>query len=552
MKSKSSKNTSVNHRVSVNLVEIARAFLAQNFTSSDLDEVLSLFESKDYKRAKDVYSVILSSSLCIGRDEYYTTAQLGAILFKSLPSCKSHIKSLEREALDKFMSTERKMHWVNWNIGMDKTLPNFTVEHRDLIARARWYIAGVLPELRFAMRDILRFSRPGSGVSLDTVDSGRSAYCYKYSEQKLGWYVNGQCYHLPLLAQSRLHQSALAEWHDNAIPTIHCSNKVTFVPKNVTSLRPIAIEPNGQMMMQLGVHEYLAKVLSRIGNDIRHQQRNQSLARIGSTDGSFATIDLASASDSISIALVYQLLPSDWFTFLYQNRAPKMELADGTTHIYEKFSSMGNGMTFALETLIFYALARAVCKDGLISVYGDDIIVPTQHSQTLIGLLECCGFTINEDKTFLDGPFRESCGADWYQGHYVTPKYWRASDRPLVSEVYEFYNSCSRIAPQFNWGKVRKLLRDYLKDSGARLLFGPIYMPENSCIHAPESYLKSISRRWDKDLQTYRYRVLVFKASRKRADEQKPQSALAMLRHGTIVSYLPLRRVGKYRHVWMA
>jgi hypothetical protein len=36
-------------------------------------------------------------------------------------------------------------------------------------------------------------------------------------------------------------------------------------------------------------------------------------------------------------------------------------------------------------------------------------------------LLAICGFKTNHSKTFSDGPFRESCGADWYEGIDVRP-----------------------------------------------------------------------------------------------------------------------------------
>lgn len=552
MKSVLKPQRRTNPPCAVDILDIARAFLAQNRSEYDFTEVFLEFSKGNYSEAKSIYSGIVSDSLCKGVDAYSTVSQLGALLFKSNPS-NLDIKSLESEAISKFIHNEARMADINAKLGLDKSLPNLCQSDRDIIAKCRWWIARRLPPVNTVLSRILTFTTPGSGVTLDTVDRARSSYCYKYSEQQLGWYELGEIYHLPLLSSSKLHQLAAMEGVGHLNPTIHGSNKVTFVPKNVTSLRSIAIEPNGQMMMQLGIHSFLCKVLSRAGNDIRFQSRNQILAREASITGSHATIDLSSASDSISLALIYQLLPSDWFMMLYRNRAPKGTLPDGSEITYHKFSSMGNGMTFALETLVFFAICRAVCGSDLISVYGDDIIVPVNHARRLIDFLNLVGFEINEDKTFLEGPFRESCGSDWYNGTLVTPKYWRLSDKPTVMEVYEFINSCSRVAPRFNWGAVRDYLRKSISRAGVQLLFGPSYMPENSCIHAPETYLAgAIKRRWDSDLQCYRYRVLKFTASRKTSSEMKPYTALAMLRHGTTVSYLPLRRLGKHRVVWIA
>jgi hypothetical protein len=85
---------------------------------------------------------------------------------------------------------------------------------------------------------------------------------------------------------------------------------------------------------------------------------------------------------------------------------------------------MGNGFCFPLETLIFASLC-AVSYDELrlkpdFKVYGDDIIVRKSCAARVLELLTICGFKANTDKTFLEGPFRESCGAD-FEGEDVRP-----------------------------------------------------------------------------------------------------------------------------------
>ena len=85
---------------------------------------------------------------------------------------------------------------------------------------------------------------------------------------------------------------------------------------------------------------------------------------------------------------------------------------------------MGNGFTFPLESLIFFALAHSVCKPGeTVSVYGDDIIVPTHRYEALVQLLTATGFLVNTDKSFSTGPFRESCGHDYLSGINIRPCY---------------------------------------------------------------------------------------------------------------------------------
>lgn len=203
-------------------------------------------------------------------------------------------------------------------------------------------------------------------------------------------------------------------------------NKLSFVPKTAKTHRVIAVEPLLNGFLQKGADVELRKMLLRAGIDLRDQSKNQEMAREGSANDSsegFVTIDLSSASDSISKGLARHLLPPDWFDFLNSLRAVEYEL-DGVKHRYHKFCSMGNGFCFPLETLIFAACCVA-CDCGVpgvdFSIYGDDIIVRQKHAGKVLSLLKDMGFKANPEKTFISGPFRESCGADWFGGADVRP-----------------------------------------------------------------------------------------------------------------------------------
>jgi hypothetical protein len=90
---------------------------------------------------------------------------------------------------------------------------------------------------------------------------------------------------------------------------------------------------------------------------------------------------------------------------------------------------MGNGFTFELETLIFYAAALAVCKylgvEGSISVYGDDVIIPSPAFDLYVSFCSHLGFTTNTSKSFSRGSYRESCGAHWWDGTCIKPIFLR-------------------------------------------------------------------------------------------------------------------------------
>ena len=159
------------------------------------------------------------------------------------------------------------------------------------------------------------------------------------------------------------------------------------------------------------------------------------LARLGSLTGATATIDLSMASDTVATNLVKLVVPKAWFSLLMRLRSP-FTFVDGHWTKLEKFSSMGNGFTFELETLLFRSLAEVIGRrcgiredpytPGLTtSVFGDDIVVPRSIAEALVAALRFFGFTPNENKTFLDGPFRESCGGDYWSGRDVRPHFQR-------------------------------------------------------------------------------------------------------------------------------
>jgi len=199
-------------------------------------------------------------------------------------------------------------------------------------------------------------------------------------------------------------------------------NRFTTVPKTSLTDRGICIEPTANLFLQKAVGSAIRSRLSRGGVDLRYAQfSHQAMACEGSLTGDLATIDLSNASDTVSLRLVEYLLPSEWFHLLLSLRSPLTQVG-GKWRYLEKFSSMGNGFTFELETLIFASLAHA-CGAGKFgsdfSVFGDDIIVPTHMARELVAILRYCGFKENPKKTFLSGYFRESCGGDFFFGQPV-------------------------------------------------------------------------------------------------------------------------------------
>lgn len=215
--------------------------------------------------------------------------------------------------------------------------------------------------------------------------------------------------------------------YDELRPRLIAHNRLEVVPKNWKTGRTIACEPEGNMFLQLAFDSYAKRKLSRRGIDLSDQSKNQELAKLASHGEYLATIDLSMASDTLSYNTVALLLPQDWFSFLSDIRC-KIGRLGGRSYKYAKFSSMGNGATFPLETLVFAAACEAL-GSVVYSVYGDDIIIEKDNAESLYALLGFLGFIPNEDKSFVSGPFKESCGVNYFRGIDITPFYLREVDR---------------------------------------------------------------------------------------------------------------------------
>lgn len=239
-------------------------------------------------------------------------------------------------------------------------------------------------------------------------------------------------------------------------------NRVTLVPKSWKTHRTIACEPTGSLPLQLCFDSYVKKVLQRkFGINLADQTTNQELSHRGSLFGHLATIDLSMASDTLCFNAVAWLLPCDWLEYLLSVRSREYRGIFGKGR-YAKFSSMGNGATFPLETLIFAAACRAV-GSRLSSVYGDDIIVETGAVPELVRLLNFLGFRVNEEKSFITGPFRESCGTDWWEGENITPFFLKQTPRHN-SEWCHLINGLIRIGtPE---GRIWNLCRRLIQEKG--------------------------------------------------------------------------------------
>jgi len=248
-----------------------------------------------------------------------------------------------------------------------------------------------------------------------------------------------------------------------SVPVQVSTGRVDFVRKNAKTYRAIVTQPTLDGMVQNGIGDLMTSRLLRVGLDTSDQSINQRLAMQGSLSGDLATLDLSSASDTIATELIYRLLPIDWAYMLDCARTVDVCL-DGEIIRQEKFASMGNGFTFPLETLIFWALASSVSSNGFASVYGDDIVVPTDSAIRVMRLLEICGFEINTEKSYWTGPFRESCGADYISGIDIRPLY--VKDVMSPADLFRVHNHYVRIGDLERANLVRDFIHPDLRIYG--------------------------------------------------------------------------------------
>lgn len=340
---------------------------------------------------------------------------------------------LEAEAMRKFIASEEQCKRTNERFRRGNNL-GFTkpIEHILYIARRK--IAAVLGP--YAYEKIVPGFGWGPGATLDI--SRRAAFIdTKLCKLPISVTPRQMRYFKGIL-RTDLHWSGVIldvapsdivgpfSWIDSAVFNIveHCV--IDTVPKNAKTHRVIAKECRVGAFLQKGVGSYLRKRLKYVGIDLDDQSLNQRGAYEALSE-KLATLDLKAASDTVCVEVVYNLLPIDWAVTLDDLRSRQAILPDGTRIILEKFSSMGNGFTFELESLLFYALSFAVQqytrKDGPLLIYGDDIICPQKMSRCLTNILGFCGFSLNKEKSFVSGQFYESCGKHYWGGIDVTPCY---------------------------------------------------------------------------------------------------------------------------------
>lgn len=389
--------------------------------------------------------------------QHYVYAQLHALVKKNRDVTFSGVdpKSVARDAF----------------LQNDSRLSDLTVLEDDVIHRARGFINRVLPYDANLVGNALSECAFGPGANIDVHGNATNVHRKMASDLTVTLrclpYAFSAVMGVPSIADM-FFNSRTYQLVDGSTQTIVCVDrheawlnfrkrvkevdykKISFVPKTALTHRVIAVEPVLNSFVQLGIGAYMRRKLRSVGIDLNDQSINQELAREGSLEDvqdPFVTIDLKSASDSITRSLVERLFEKEWLN-LFDSASAPFSVIDGEKVELNQYVSMGNGFCFPLQTLIFASLAYACgAKIRDFHVYGDDIVVRRSVANNLIPALGNCGLIVNTNKTFLVGPFRESCGKDYFRGVNVRPFFLKGFVKSL-EEVFKFHNS---IKSDPNW-----------------------------------------------------------------------------------------------------
>lgn len=495
-------------KTSMLLVEIALDIASSSSVINErIDVIKAILDS--YESGRLIQSIKLLDDLSCEfaeTPEAYTLNQISKLLFKRPVS--GDLKP-EKSAFEKFLLSEDMCRETNRVLLQRLNGSNDDPVRVLRIAKDR--IRRLLgPCTPSKVKSILLRSRPGGGLALGSNNRFRTSPVYKYTATDPTLYPRSRVY-----VDFMLHGTIGDTFFNGRRVDVH-SSRLSFVPKNAKTHRSVAVEPNLTMMIQLGVHEFLADRLRQVNINISDQSWNQILSYLASKDSNpcttLSTIDLSMASDLMSTALVEYLL-GDWYSFLSDLRG-ESTIYKGEIIPLEKFATMGNGMTFALETLVFWAIAYGTHRvvdpwsnpDSTLSVYGDDIIVPTHMYGLLSESLQLAGFLVNHEKSFPFGQFKESCGTDWCAGVNVTPI--KIEDKILTeSGCYRLINRWNHIPSKRS---VRQRLIKFIKENyNKRPILGFENEDDGSCIFTPFNYLKGSNLlTYDRNIQNWYCTVL--------------------------------------------
>lgn len=368
------------------------------------------------------------------------------------------------------------------------------------------YPGDILNELSYIIAEWFDAFDPGMGIPMHGPGASREvsrAEASPITKEEAGTVLDWDTAEIPICGVPLV---------DHLYRTIYVDDRswkccrLEFVPKSMVTNRVISKEPYGLMYAQQSLKDDLYDYFKRDPQlrriiDLEHQELSSNLAMLGSKDGSYASIDLSAASDSVTARLVYRV-----FSRVPELRDQLMLLrsiyCDYVNDDYNlrwrmnKYAPMGSALCFPVEVIIF----AAVCELGrrnsgyhkLFRVYGDDIVCPTCYVQEVLELLSALHFTVNVKKSHWNTGclrFREACGGEYLNGFEVTPVH--------MSRGYKAPTQNSSLGAIFaNCGLVNQL-------TAANRMLSRSYLLRHMQVSLPTRLFKAIIRFDDRLREDY-------------------------------------------------
>nr|UJQ85578.1 MAG: putative replicase protein [Leviviridae sp.] len=404
---------------------------------------------------------------------------------------------------------------------------------RDVIQRVADSIVYNLPE--FLPRDY-RFKHGPGAVS----DLGREGdkYTFPTWPAKLDEFFSHDEFayaNLGVFEETTL--GGLHSYHSR----YECPSKLCAVPKTLKAPRLIASEPVSHQWCQQSMKDFFYRSLKQtvLGSciDFRRQDLSRELALQASRDGKLATVDLSEASDRLSCWLVERLFRSrfDLLSAMHAVRTRwlvnKIDKKLPSHIVLRKFSTMGNALTFPVQSMVFaivsmgvYLYRREIPVDSRslaraakeVRIFGDDIICPSEDVGLLTEVLADLGLKVNTSKTFAEGFFREACGMDAYMGVEVTPTYvLEVSNETRPGIVASIVDTSNNLFIQGYWRTSQWILSTLPDQIVKNLAVMPIGAGGLSLSSFCGRFTDHLAKRWNHELHRFEFRHLTLSSREK-------------------------------------
>jgi hypothetical protein len=484
------------------------------------------------KQANQNYPLFLNRMFEIVKSERYTVLVQAAALdtiynvsccFKKLrgsPDVVSH-----KEQYYEFVATDAEIGAINFS---DESLQSILRS-----ASTQWdnFAADI------SLDDVACVPRPGPGATVDSIQK-----CERYAPHTMYKTLNDVFPYDEWFYPDMWSVNEESRKYLSLTKAYEPYSEYLLVPKTYVKWRGICKETNEAQFFQQALRRLLAKhIKSKLSKHLPldDQSVHATLALEASIDRENATIDESEASDRIARLLV-SIITSNTpelhdALMAVSTRYIKPPSFAGKKFLLKthKFAPMGSGVCFPIMSLVHLFLVKAIIlchahdipfpdRKALtqrVSVYGDDIVLPSSIVPLVYEWLPKFGMKINQTKSFVKSFFRESCGCHAYKGIDITPVFIKYTNfSSTISDAKQLLSLVAVEADLFKREKFKtaEFLREHIHTKWNNLPYVCVNTPLVGYRRPPShpdltdfSKLpkRQVSRRWDRFMHSFKYRL---------------------------------------------